>query len=274
MKARREKIIKNPKIPIRIEYRNYKFPYRTYSGYHKEVEIHIIKKGEGYYIIGNKKYPIQNNCCIIIYPEQIHFYVPSNSSEIIPMEKILIQFLPSILRKIHISIKTFPHLFPLNELEIFQIEKILKNIIQETKEKKKYFEKIIFFNIFQLLYLLKRCSYKEKEFYYENPILNKIIDYIDTNIEKNIKIEDIAKFLSYSKSHISHIFKQFTGISLKQYILYKKVIEAQKILEKYKDVKVKLLASKLGFSDFSLFNRIFKKITGFTPYSYKKYCIK
>ncbi|MEM2117337.1 MAG: AraC family transcriptional regulator, partial [Thermoplasmata archaeon] len=210
----------------------------------------------------------------VIYPEQIHFYVPENSSKITPMEKILIQFLPSILKKINISIKTFPHLFPLNELEIFQIEKILKNIIQEIQEKKKYFEKIVLLNIFQLLYLLKRSSNKQTEFYYENPILNKIINYINANIDKNIKIEDIAKSLSYSQSHISHIFKQFTGMPLKQYVLYKKVAEAQKILEKYKDVKVKLLSSKLGFSDFSLFNRIFKKITGLTPYNYKKYCTK
>ena len=65
------------------------------------------------------------------------------------------------------------------------------------------------------------------------------------------------------------LFKQKVGMSPLQYINKLKIEKAQLILLT-SNMQVKNIAYVLGFNDYSYFNRLFKKTTGFSPLSYKK----
>ena len=86
-----------------------------------------------------------------------------------------------------------------------------------------------------------------------------------------LKAENIlsADALSVSPSLLSHSFKKITGMSVMNYLLACRIAEAKSQLIKT-DMPIGRIAEQCGFSDFSNFSRIFKKMTGYTPSQYLK----
>ena len=102
-----------------------------------------------------------------------------------------------------------------------------------------------------------------------NPKLIKVIDYINTHMEENIKIDDLADMMSLTVNHFSNIFKQAIGVSPKKYILQKKLEFAQSLLaQSYYNINE--ISHKLGFDNETYFSRLFKEKIGFSPSEYKK----
>lgn len=95
-----------------------------------------------------------------------------------------------------------------------------------------------------------------------------IIDYIQTNISKNIKIAEIADAFGYNPKYLSHLFVEIRNIPLKQFILSQK-IDAANFMLADNDKTVTQIAADLGFSDVHNFARTYKKVTGLTPSEYR-----
>lgn len=104
---------------------------------------------------------------------------------------------------------------------------------------------------------------------YHNPVVSKVIAYINENIKKNITLTDICNDLNFSRAHISNEFSRVMKIPVMTYIRYKKIIAAhQKILEG--NVKINEVAYEYGFEEYSTFYRNYIKIIGKPPYSNAK----
>lgn len=102
----------------------------------------------------------------------------------------------------------------------------------------------------------------------QKQIYNDILDYINTNVDKNLKISDIAKEFAYNEKYLSHRFNELTGTSLKQYILKVKIDSANFMLSDT-NKSISQIAGELGFSDNHNFTRTYKKCTGLTPTEYR-----
>lgn len=89
------------------------------------------------------------------------------------------------------------------------------------------------------------------------------------NLEKPLKLQDIADYLGYSASHFSMIFKKTTGHSPVNYINLMKVKEACALLENT-DMKINQICHKIGISDCYYFSRLFSKTMGFSPREYRE----
>lgn len=257
-------------LPVNCMWRM-SYSYTGNLAYHKEYEIHFIKKGKGYYFIKNRKYPFSHNNLIIIKSEEIHRFISSETTTHI--EKGSLYFLPSFINQ-HNEIKEVidksPHIIKLGEREATLIEIIFRNIAEETKTQEPEWEKIVEHQTMVFISLLKRCSLRKHPSIKKNPKIEKVISFIEENFTKDITLPDIAKKSFLSTSHLSHLFKRETGLSIKQYILQRRIMEAKKLLMDNYDEKISVIAKKVGFSDFQLFNRAFKKITGLTPAGYRR----
>lgn len=103
----------------------------------------------------------------------------------------------------------------------------------------------------------------------EDPRLLKTIEYINSHIEENIQISELANIISLTVNHYSHLFKTNFGISPKKYILQKKLEYAQSLLAK-SFYNVNEIAHKLGFDNETYFSRLFREKIGIPPSDYKK----
>ena len=103
----------------------------------------------------------------------------------------------------------------------------------------------------------------------DDQIIQKINEYIDSHSEEQIRLEDIAYMVNLSPSYAAIYFRKKTGITVRDYILQKKMETARKkLLEK--DVSVTDIAYALGYHDYRSFSRAFKNITGMTPSEFQE----
>ncbi len=100
-------------------------------------------------------------------------------------------------------------------------------------------------------------------------LIDLSVFYMQQNLTKCLKIEDIAAHVKLSKSHLSKLFRNKTGSSPINYFINLKMQEAIRLLTN-KSFRIKEVAFKLGYSDQYYFSRIFTKQIGTSPASFLK----
>ena len=107
---------------------------------------------------------------------------------------------------------------------------------------------------------------------YAEGFIQRLLTYIRRHIAEPdcLRVERLAEEFAYSPSHLSALFKQQTGESLRQYILrYKlKLVEARLQLS---TLTVSQIADELAFTDVCHLNKLFKKHYHATPSDYRRH---
>lgn len=115
--------------------------------------------------------------------------------------------------------------------------------------------------------LLKNTpSSSSKQF---KPIVENIKNYIETNLEYDVKLSQMAKTFQYNEQYLGRFFMKEIHMSFNNYINIRRV-ERAKILLKETDETVIDIALKVGFNNVTYFNRVFKKYTNMTPTEFRK----
>ncbi len=99
--------------------------------------------------------------------------------------------------------------------------------------------------------------------------VDRALQYIREHCTRNISRETVAKFVSCSPSHLSHIFSRLTGHTFKQHVL-KQRVEKAKILLRNTSTRIIDVAFEVGYDDPNYFSAAFKRVTGVTPLQYRK----
>ena len=103
----------------------------------------------------------------------------------------------------------------------------------------------------------------------EDEPVQRAVAYIKANLNKNISRTDVAELVHLNEEYFSRLFKQQTGETFKDYVLLEKMNMAKTLLE-HSRLSISIVASKVGYDNFSHFSRMFKKITDMTPQEYRK----
>jgi transcriptional regulator GlxA family with amidase domain len=99
--------------------------------------------------------------------------------------------------------------------------------------------------------------------------ISDAINYIQTNLQQNITVAQLAKRANHNADYFSRLFYENTGERPLSYIQSKRIERAQLLLATT-NLPFYEIASETGFENLSYFSRIFKSITGQTPGMYKK----
>ncbi|MBC6408857.1 MAG: helix-turn-helix transcriptional regulator [Ekhidna sp.] len=89
------------------------------------------------------------------------------------------------------------------------------------------------------------------EYYLE--AVNRAIEFIESNVEKDIKLEDISAYSHLSKYHFHRIFKFIIGNTIKDYIIRIR-LEKSALLLKNTDKNIIDIAFDCGYSSPETFN--------------------
>jgi AraC-like DNA-binding protein len=112
-------------------------------------------------------------------------------------------------------------------------------------------------------------TYRASKGYQSNNSVDKAIFFMQENLNKCMKIGDIANHVQLSESHLSKIFRNKTGTSPIDYFINLKMQEAIRLLTN-KSFRVKEVAFFLGYDDPFYFSRLFKKHIGTSPGTFVK----
>ena len=100
-------------------------------------------------------------------------------------------------------------------------------------------------------------------------IAARVLRYIRQNIEKDLRRGDVAEAMYMNGDYLSRLVKRAHGMSLGELIISEKVRLACSLLSGT-NIPVGLVASKVGYSNFSYFSQVFKKKTGLSPNEYRQ----
>ncbi len=99
--------------------------------------------------------------------------------------------------------------------------------------------------------------------------LGLAINFINDHFSEPIDLKETAKEAGYNHAHLSHIFKKIYGISLYDYLIYRRVNNAAKLICEV-SLPTSEIASSSGFSSSSTFNRCFLGEFGLSPRDFAK----
>jgi AraC-like DNA-binding protein len=92
----------------------------------------------------------------------------------------------------------------------------------------------------------------------------RICEYINSNLDQNIRLEALAEIAGLSTHHFARAFKQTVGMPPHGYVLQRRIERAQHMLVSTQ-LPLSEIALSAGFSDQSHLARHFRRMTGLSP---------
>ncbi len=96
-----------------------------------------------------------------------------------------------------------------------------------------------------------------------NTAVADMIKYLNENICSPISLDFLSKKFYISKHHLNKVFRKATGTTVGKYINYKRVTQAQQLINK--GYSASRAAIESGFGDYSSFYRAYTKLLGHVP---------
>ena len=103
----------------------------------------------------------------------------------------------------------------------------------------------------------------------DNDFIEFAMEYVKKNISKNILRSEVAQAVHMNEDYFSRVFKIRTGVTFKDYVLIEKIKTAQFLLANTR-LSIGIIASKVGYDNFSHFSKMFKKMINQTPQEYRR----
>ena len=94
-------------------------------------------------------------------------------------------------------------------------------------------------------------------------VVNRINEYIESNLNKKISLADISRATHFSRAYICRLYKKETGGTLLDYIIERKIEKSKEML--ISNLSISQIGDALGFISDSYFIKVFKTHTGSTP---------
>ncbi len=102
-----------------------------------------------------------------------------------------------------------------------------------------------------------------------DPLITNVMNYIEDSLGGDISVSHIAGVFGYSKKYVGQLFKSGVGMSIKEYVNFKRLERAQ-VLLLTTDTSVTDVSLSIGYNNVTYFNRCFKAQFGVSPSEYRK----
>ncbi|GKU78159.1 helix-turn-helix domain-containing protein [Paenibacillus sp. L3-i20] len=102
-----------------------------------------------------------------------------------------------------------------------------------------------------------------------HPMINQAIGYIETHLEEELTLEDVAAAAGFSMYHFHRIFQQQVGMSVIDYVRCRRLAGAAALLL-HSTEDILQIAIQCKFESQEAFTRAFKKVYNLPPGRYRK----
>ncbi len=98
--------------------------------------------------------------------------------------------------------------------------------------------------------------------------LNTVVEYINSNLDKKISINELAEISNLSQFHFHRIMKGLLGEPIGNYITRTRV-ETAALLIRYTNLEIQDIAHNVGYDKPTSLNKIFKQYYNISPTDYR-----
>lgn len=244
--------------------------------FHKEFEIFRIDEGNMIISIDDIQQTVSSGDIIFINSFCIHEIKPiSNKCKATYLQIDLQPYINTFFNAENNFLYHYTHMQQSEKFKIFTshtINDLIDNIDYELNNKQEYYDIQIKAYIYQLIVHLFRYNFiigKSKQQDKSIDRLLPALNYINTNIDKKIYLDELCILLHLDKYYFCKLFKQAMGTTFTEYVNFARLHKARQLLLSGQ-ASISEIALSCGFSSTQYFNRLFKKQHGFSPSHYKK----
>lgn len=198
-------------------------------------EILFVRSGTGVYIVDEKRYSIRKGDLILCNAGTLHDEDPTFSDNLYTLSVASTNIYLENLPPNHLIERNCPPVLPVGDCFDIVENTMLSIYGFLSREPDCTAEICHHLNIALLsiiLFIVQRQIMRDgqKVNSQDNLIASQVKDYINTHYHWDFTLQDIAEEIHVNPYHLSHVFKEVTGYSPKQYNLRRRLGEAQTLL--------------------------------------------
>lgn len=247
---------------------------------HDFYELYIHYGGAKFYSVNNAVYPLKPDQLIVIPPFCMHGLLGESTPK--DYERAFVYMMPSTLRTCgggFIDLEQFMLKYVQSGNYLFQLSHedamTCKHLLQEAAKNLQSTSPIVRYDNYVkvITFLSIICNTMSRSEVLAKPVvvnevIHDVLSYINDHFTLPLKLEGLARQFGVSISFLSHEFVKFTGRSVYDYILHRRVMQAKSLINSA--CPLNEVAYQCGFNDYSSFLRIFSKMAGMSPSAYRK----
>lgn len=241
--------------------------------YHKDIDIFQAVTGTARVIIDNKEYVTQPDHIYCINPMENHafyshtpcqwrtFVFPRFVIELPPdhlmMKRLINPIFNGTLRMAHC----------VKDAELSSLLEEISHLQKRTDENMP----LIVSDLLRFLGIMERDHHLHPAppISIDAPKIQRILDYLDQHYRERITLTQLAEHINMHPTSFCRYFKKEMNSTPFCYIHQLRIREAQVLLWET-TMPIIDIAIQVGFDNISFFTRTFKKLTGLTPYQFRR----
>ncbi|SEA64927.1 AraC family transcriptional regulator [Paenibacillus sp. 276b] len=254
------------------------YPLETIYHRHDAYEIYLFIRGNVNFYVENRCYHLEPGDLLIMSPEEMHRAFILDGTE---YERITINLKKTYLCQLSTLSTNLSACFdhrPKGQQNIVHLDDYhMKLILHLTSELEELLDSNVYGTdvktnavIAQLLVLINNSFHNKSSIPIDimPEMVRKTMDYIEAHISQEITLHKLAEAFYMNSTYISRQFKKHTGLTIRSYILNRRIELARYYLSG--GVSITDACFQSGFRDYANFIRTFTKITGVSPGKYSR----
>ena len=152
-----------------------------------------------------------------------------------------------------------------------EVCRIFESILSEKKQPEPVNNELIAIKIVELLILGERLFEQEQQLEANQPLIDNIkrfVDMLDQYFTREHSVKFYAEQLSMHPNNLNALIKKHTGLSAKESIQNRILLEIKHLLHSTK-LSIKQISEQMGFKDPNYFTTFFKRAEKLSPGSYR-----
>ncbi|MCF6168530.1 AraC family transcriptional regulator [Lutibacter sp.] len=246
---------------------------------HKEIQISVIIKGEGSYIIGDCVGEFKPSDIFVIGEDLPHVF-KRDVAYGKETKMITLFFSKNAFGDTFFSLPEFVHFHSFFDdavlgFEVLSNKKKISRILSKIDSLSKYEQFTSFLEILNLIskgqkHTLSSLINLKKYAGDEGKRMSDIFQYTMNNYHTEISLQQVSNIANMTPNAFCRYFKQRTNKTFVNFLIDIRIGNACKLLTKNNDLNITEISYKSGFNNLANFNRKFKAIKGVTPSEYRK----
>ncbi len=250
----------------------------TFYHRHNAYEIYFFLRGNINFYVENQCYRLRPGDLIVLSPEEMHRSYTLDDSE---YERITINLHKSYLNRLSTHATNLSQCFDYRPKGKGNIVHLDEPQMQQFLTYTGTLEKLLHSRSFgadvninatvsQLMVLINSV-FQNTSFHADDimpELVRKTMDYIEAHLHQDISLEQLTEAFYLNSTYISRQFKKHTGLTLRSYILDRRVALAKSCLSE--GLSLSEACYQSGFADYSNFIRSFTKVAGISPGRYAR----
>lgn len=223
--------------------------------------LHMVAEGQGTYTIDGKQYKVQGGEGFLIPPDLITYYEADKRE---PWHYLWIGFMgicaPDIVRQCGISRKN--PIFKVTDAALgAQHIRAARGCTVSEED-----EFMLLSSFYGFMALIRGEEYSARG---ETGVATSIRKYIEKNYSYRMSVTELADMFSISRSQMFRIFKAEYGVSVKDYIVDYRLMQAAGLMAR-EDMSISEIMYSCGFNDLPYFSKRFKEKYSSSPTIYRR----